>query len=151
MSRETTSPKLVDKNGIPKRTSIVRIPGSKDYSMIMTKLMSWRNALQRAEDNQEICEAIIKIAQKLRQLGFEKASQQVRPKVGRRKKGLFPAPAAKAKTTVIKIVDETWEIAKQINDLAKEKILKKKIKQKQRKRIAMLKAKRLKREKKKMK
>jgi len=63
-----------------------RKPGTKDYALILSSLMTRRNALIRNKDNneEEVTEIIVIISQKLQELGFNKPAEILKNIVKRR-------------------------------------------------------------------
>ncbi len=99
----------------------LRTPGTKDYSLILGNLMSYRNKLFREEDEQEIGLLFLKIAEKLKELGFKRAFNSVKMRAGRRKLGKFRDITPQKKEEVIEIALKYWEAGKKKHDEAKEK------------------------------
>jgi len=101
----------------------LRTPGTKDYSLILGNLMSYRNKLFKETDEQEIGLLFVKIAEKLKELGFKRPSNSVKIRAGRRKLGKFQDITQKKKEDVIEIALKYWEQGKEKHDEAR-KLLK---------------------------
>ena len=103
----------------------LRTLGTKDYSLILTNLMNYRHKLDRETDEQKIGSILLKIAEKLKELGFRGASKTIKKKVGRRKQGKFQDITEKKKQDSLAIALKNWKYGKKKQDEAKEKIKKK--------------------------
>ena len=99
----------------------VRVPGTKDYALILTNLMSYKHKLDREQDDQKIGYFIIKIGEKLKELGFGGASKIVKKKAGRRKQGKFQDITDKKKQDTIEIALKNWEVGREKQDEARDK------------------------------
>lgn len=97
----------------------LRIPGTKDYSLILTNLMSYRNKLCKETDEQAIGTLFVKISEKLKELGFKRPSLLVKAKAGRRKMGRFQDITTQKKESVIDISLKYWELGTEKNLEAK--------------------------------
>ncbi len=97
-----------------------RTPGTKDYGMILSNLMNYRNQLFREKDEQNSGKLFLKIREKLKELGFEKAAETVKNKAGRRKLGKFQEISEKKKEAVLEIADKYWHEGKQKHAEARE-------------------------------
>lgn len=99
----------------------LRVPGTKDYGVIMGNLMAYNNKLMRERDEQKAGLLFLKIAEKLKELGFESASSSVKKKAGRRKMGKFQDITQKKIQSVIETATKKWALAKTKHEEAKEK------------------------------
>lgn len=97
-----------------------RTPGTKDYSLILGNLIGYRNQLMKETDEQKLGALYLKVAEKLKELGFEKNALAVKKKAGRRKAGKFQDITAKKTESVINIATKKWADGKARNDEAKE-------------------------------
>jgi hypothetical protein len=104
-----------------------RTPGTKDYALILSSLMSRRNTLIRSENPEEITELFLIISQKLQELGFQKQATSIKLKVKRKvnitykwKEDRFENIDEK-KEGVVNTATECWTLGKEKQDLAKAK------------------------------
>jgi hypothetical protein len=97
----------------------IRTPGTKDYSVILGNLISYKHQLVSESDLQQIGALMAKIAQKLEELGFKEASDSVKSKLGRRKSGKYQDLTLKKKQDVIEIAAKHWEKGTEKNEKAK--------------------------------
>ncbi len=98
----------------------VRTVGTKDYGLILGNLMNYRNQLGREkEDDQKMGALFIKIAEKLKELGFKRASNAVKKKAGRRKKGKFQNITLEKKEEVMELALTNWHTGKERHEVAK--------------------------------
>ena len=63
---------------------IKRIPGTKDYALILSNLIKCRNELLRTENPDQIIENILKISLKIQELGFNSYSVKIKSLVKKR-------------------------------------------------------------------
>jgi len=99
----------------------VRVPGTKDFSLILSNLMSYKHKLEREQDEQKVGYFIIKIGEKLKELGFGNASKIVKKKAGRRKQGKFQDITEKKKQETLELALKNWEVGRAKQDEAREK------------------------------
>ncbi|MDX2305126.1 MAG: hypothetical protein NW226_20110 [Microscillaceae bacterium] len=99
----------------------IRQAGTKEFSMILGNLINYKHQLVREENEQKIGDLMLKIATKLKELGYKAASEAIKKKVGRRKSGKFSGITPKKKQDTIDIAVKCWEEASLINESAKEK------------------------------
>ena len=97
-----------------------RTPGTKDYAVIMGNLIGYRNMLIRTSEEQKIGCFLLKTAEKLKELGFLSASENVKKKVGRRKLGQFQGITVTKKNSTIESINKHWEKARTKHEKAKE-------------------------------
>lgn len=83
--------------------------------------MSYRNKLFKETDEQKIGDLFVKIAEKLKELGFKRPSNSVKTRAGRRKLGKFQDITAKKKEDVIEISLKYWEMGKEKHEEARKK------------------------------
>jgi len=62
----------------------VRTPGTKDYAVILANLINYGNQLESEKDKRRCVELILKISEKLQELGFRRHSTTVKNKVKRK-------------------------------------------------------------------
>lgn len=99
----------------------VREVGTKDYSLIMGNLINYKHKLSTETHPQKVGELMRKISIKIKELGYEKASDMVKSKVGRRKEGKFQNITEKKRLDTLEIAEKIWNKAKEKHDKAKEK------------------------------
>ena len=92
----------------------VRIPGTKDYALILGNLISYSNKLTIENRADEAIKLTLKVAEKLQELGFKKAAKSTQTKAKNIKNILSK------KELVIELAINKWKEGKEINDLAKE-------------------------------
>ncbi|GAA4828492.1 hypothetical protein [Algivirga pacifica] len=93
--------------------------GTKDYSLILGNLMNYRNQLIRETEDQKIGALFLKISEKLKELGYSKASTQTKNKAGVKKQGKFENITLKKKKEVVEISLECWKEGKEKHEEAK--------------------------------
>lgn len=98
----------------------IREVGTKDYGLILGNLINYRNQLIREDEEQTIGELFLKIAEKLREIGQQKASALVKRKAGRRKQGMFQGINAKKKQEVCDLAVRCWQEGKEKHENAKQ-------------------------------
>lgn len=99
----------------------IRIPGTKDYSVILGNLISYKHQLVSEIDTQRIGALMAKIALKLEELGFKDASDSIKNRLGRRKAGKYQDISLKKKQEVVEIAVKYWEKGSEKNEKAKQK------------------------------
>ena len=99
----------------------VREVGTKDYSLIMGNLINYKHKLSTEAHSQKAGVLMRKIATKIKELGYEKASEMVKDKVGRRKEGKFQNITEKKRLDTVDIAEKIWKKAKEKHEKAKEK------------------------------
>ncbi len=62
----------------------LRTPGTKDYAVILANLINYGNQLETEKDKRRAVELILKISEKLQELGFKRQSTTVKNKVKRK-------------------------------------------------------------------
>ncbi len=98
----------------------VRELGTKDYALILGNLIKYRNELIAERDEGTIVKLALKIAEKLRELGFKRAGISVEKKVANKDRVLSK------RDEILEIALEKWKEGKLNNDLAKEELKKQK-------------------------
>ncbi|MEH0155046.1 hypothetical protein V6R21_12950 [Limibacter armeniacum] len=81
--------------------------------------MNYRNQLIRETDEQQIGLIFLKIAEKLKELGFQRACNSVKKRAGRRKMGKFQDITPKKKEEIIEIAGKYWHEGKDKHEEAK--------------------------------
>jgi len=99
-----------------------RTPGTKDYSMILGNLINYKHQLSSEKNDQKIGELFLKIAEKLRELGYRAESDTIKKKAGRRKLGKFQDITEKKKNEVVNLSVKCWDKASEKNEAAKSKM-----------------------------
>jgi len=94
----------------------VRELGTKDYALILGNLIKYRNQLIGERDEEEVVKLSLKIAEKLRELGFKRAGTTVEKKVANKSRALSK------REEILEIALEQWKEGKLQNDLAKEEL-----------------------------
>lgn len=97
----------------------IREPGTKDYAVILGNLMGFRNQLLRSTEEQDIGDTLVKVAEKLKELGFKTQSESIKKKVGRRKLGHFQNITEGKKKSTIETINKVWDKAKDKHESAK--------------------------------
>lgn len=97
-----------------------RVPGTKDYSMILGNLIHYKHQLTQETNDQKVAELMLKVSVKLKELGFKGESEIVKKKVGRRKAGKFQNITPKKQQEAVEIALNCWEAGTSRNDKAKE-------------------------------
>jgi hypothetical protein len=100
----------------------VRIPGTKEYSVILSNLMSYKRELTPEEHPQKTAILMLKIAQKIAELGFEEIGENLKKQVGKRKAGKYQEPTAKKKEEALKLATQYWQKANEKSESAKAKV-----------------------------
>ncbi|PWJ39974.1 hypothetical protein [Sediminitomix flava] len=100
----------------------LRIAGTKDYGLILGNLMNYRNQLIRETDEQKVGDLFLKVSEKLKELGFQRASDATKRKAGRRKLGKFQDITLKKKEEVIDSAAKYWHQGKEKHELAKKSL-----------------------------
>jgi len=72
------------KNQSKSLAGVKRKPGTKDYALILSSLISNRNEMMRSTDPEETIRIYLKISEKLQELGFTKQGQQVKDLIKRK-------------------------------------------------------------------
>ncbi len=90
--------------------------GTKDYGLILSNLINYRNQLFRTDDEGEILKIFLKISIKLKELGFTSASNKVKTKAKNTNR------LSKKKEGVINIAAEKWKEGKDLHEAEKEKV-----------------------------
>lgn len=114
----------MDQSGVKERKNYpgdVREVGTKDFAVILSNLMNYRNQLAREQNDQRIGELIAKIAEKIKELGYIKQSMNIKKKLGRRKQGKFQDVTPKKKNDAIEAAVSVWEDAKKKHDEVRNK------------------------------
>lgn len=103
----------------------VRKPGTKDYAVILANLINYRNQLEMNKDNKQGVELVLKISEKLQELGFKRQSNSVKNIVKRKvnitykdRQDRFERLAQK-KSEVAEIISECWKMGKEKHDEAR--------------------------------
>ncbi len=95
--------------------------GSRDYGIILSKLIALRMNLIYGKNSQDIGDCYHKVATKLLELGFDKESKKIKSYVGRRKAGVYTFVKENKKENVVELIIECWREGKQLHELEKEK------------------------------
>ncbi len=90
--------------------------GTKDYGLILSNLINYRNQLFRTDDEKEILKLFGKISIKLKELGFTSASSKVKTKAKTTNR------LARKKEDVINLAAEKWKEGKEKHEAVKERI-----------------------------
>lgn len=98
----------------------LRTPGTKDYGVILGNLINYRNQLGRERDEQKAGGLMLKVAEKIKELGFTKMSLSIKRKVGRRKLGKFQEITEKKKVETMDLATECWDLARQRHEDARD-------------------------------
>ncbi len=93
--------------------------GSRDYGIILSKLIALRMNLIYGKDIQEIGNVYHKVATKLLELGFEKDAKKVKSFVGRRKGGVYSFVKDNKKDQVVELIIDCWRKGKEMHDQEK--------------------------------
>ena len=112
-----------------------RTPGTKDYSMILGNLINYKHQLSAEKNDQKIGELFLRIAEKLRELGYRSECDSIKKKAGRRKAGKFQDITEKKKNEVVSIAIKCWDKASEKNDMAKIKMKEEEKKSRSRKNV----------------
>jgi hypothetical protein len=72
-------------------------------------------------EEQEDAKLILRISEKLRELGFTKQGEGLKGKVGRRRKGKYPPMPLGLKDRTLEVAIKSWEVAKEKHEEAKER------------------------------
>jgi len=99
----------------------LREPGTKDYSLILGNLIGYRNQLMKETDEQKAGALFLKIAEKLKELGFTRESASTKKKAGRRKRGKFQDITQKKVDKVVDVATKKWAIGKEKHEEARAK------------------------------
>lgn len=94
----------------------LRQVGTKDYGVILSFLINYRNRLLREKDEDIILNLFHKIAEKLQELGFKRESSKVKTKAKNTNR------LQQKKEEVIQIAVEKWREAKDAHEKAKEEL-----------------------------
>ena len=92
-----------------------RIPGTKDYALILTNLMSYSNKLTLEQDEKKVASLLKKVAEKLKELGFLQVSKSIKTK------SKSPEAAMNRMTDIVETLNEKWRQGKEKHEKAKEK------------------------------
>lgn len=104
----------------------LRTPGTKDYGLILGNLMNYRNQLIRETEEQKAGKLFEKISEKLQELGFSRASNLVKNRVGEKKGRKYVDITLKKKNEVVEVARRYWHEGKDKHEKAKEENKKKK-------------------------
>jgi hypothetical protein len=110
----------------------VRTPGTKDYAVILANLINYRNQLEAEKDQRKAVDLILKIAEKLQELGFKRQSTLVKNKVKRKVKVTYKdrpdrfEKIEQKKTDVAALVAECWKIGRDKHEEARSELKKEK-------------------------
>jgi len=95
----------------------VRTPGTKDYGLILSNLIKYRNELTSTDDEDRLYLLYRKVAEKLQELGFTKASTSIK-----RKTKNFTTHFHKRKDEISQIAANKWREGKTSHEEARRKI-----------------------------
>ncbi len=93
-----------------------RVPGTKDYALILTNLMSYSNKLTLEKDEKRVASLLRKVSEKLKELGFNQASKSVKSKAK------TPDAVIKKMPEFVEMLNEKWRSGRDKHEEAKEKI-----------------------------
>ncbi len=91
----------------------LRTPGTKDYGVILSNLIKYKNELVLEQEEYKTIALFLKIAEKLQELGFKKDSNKVKRRAESSEK------LDKKRTEIMKIASEKWKEGKQKHDAVK--------------------------------
>jgi hypothetical protein len=103
----------------------VRRPGTKDYAVILANLINYRNQLEMNKDSKQSVELVLKIAEKLQELGFKRQSNTVKNVIKRKVNITYKDRHDKferldqKRSEVIGIISECWKLGKEKHDEAR--------------------------------
>ncbi len=102
--------------------------GSRDYGIILSKLIGLKNDLINLKPDQEmkIGDLYHKLSTKLIELGFKRQGAKVKKLVGRRKGGQYSFVKVSKKEEVMALVADCWREGKKNHDNKREENAKKK-------------------------
>lgn len=92
-----------------------RVPGTKDYALILTNLMSYSNKLTLEKDEKKVASLLKKVAEKLKELGFAQSSKSMKSKAK------APDQAVKKMAEIVDTLNEKWRAGKEKHEEAKDK------------------------------
>ena len=107
----------------------LRQPGTKDYGLILSNLIKYRNQLSLERNETILAKIYAKIAEKLKELGFIKESNKIK------KWSKQPEKATKMKAEVDVIATEKWREGKDRHETVRKET---KAREKEERRLARL-------------
>ncbi len=94
----------------------LRLPGSKDFGLILSNLIKYRNELLWVDTDDEILSLLSKIAEKLQELGYAKESASIR------RKAKSANNLSKKKNEAIALAVSKWKEGKALHEATKKQI-----------------------------